>query len=179
MLSGGFALGGFVAFLSSSSGIARSVFGLEAQTYSYYFAGVISVLLVITFVSSQIVQRIGVHPLIITGGIFQALGGTCMLFFTLIGIEKPWSVFVPMGVFVIGFSFFYPLSTAKALTPFRTAAGTASSLLGFVQSILGAGVSALLALFIDGTALPMATAVAFCGIASASFYNLIPNRSKV
>ena len=178
MLSGGFAIGGFVAFLSSSSGVARSVFDLGAQTYSFYFAGVISVLLIITFISSRFVHRIGMHPLIIIGGIFQFLGGSAMLMFTLMGIKEPWSVFAPMAVFVVGFSFLWPLSTAKALTPFQTMAGTASSLLGFFQNLMGASVSALLALIIDGTALPMTTAIAICGIASALIYILAPSRPK-
>ena len=178
MLSGGFALGGFVAFLSSSAGVANSVFELGAQKYSFYFAGVILVILIITFISSRFVDRIGIHRLIIIGGILQFLGGISMLVFTLAGVKDPWSIFGTMAVFAIGFSLLWPLSTAKALNPFQTMAGTASSFLGFLQNLMGAGVSAVLALIIDGTALPMATTIAICGSASALFYLLIPSRPK-
>ena len=170
MLSGGFALAGFVAFLSSSSGVAKLAFGLDAQTYSFYFAGVISLLLVVTYGSSHFVHKIGMHPLILTGGLLQALGGASMLIFTWMEIKEPWVIFAPMALFIIGFSFFYPLSTAKALTPFSAMTGTASSFLGFAQNLMGAVVSALLALFIDGTAIPMAIAIAICGVASALIY---------
>ena len=179
MLSGGFALSGFVAFLSSSSGVANSAFGLEPQTYSFYFAGVISVLLVVTYGSSHFVHKIGMHPLILTGGILQALGGASMLFFAWMEIKEPWVIFAPMAVFVIGFSFFYPLSTAKALTPFKAMTGTASSFLGFFQNLMGAFVSATLAIFIDGTAIPMAIAIAICGMASALIYVSIGERSTI
>ena len=179
MLSGGFALAGFVAFLSSSSGVAKLAFGLDAQTYSFYFAGVISLLLVVTYGSSHFVHKIGMHPLILTGGLLQALGGASMLIFTWMEIKEPWVIFAPMALFVIGFSFFYPLSTAKALTPFSAMTGTASSFLGFSQNLMGAVVSALLALFIDGTAIPMAIAIAICGVASALIYILIRVRPSI
>ena len=179
MLSGGFALAGFVAFLSSSSGVAKLAFGLDAQTYSFYFAGVISVLLVVTYGSSRFVHKIGMQPLILTGGFLQALGGASMLILVWIEIKEPWVIFAPMALFVIGFSFFYPLSTAKALTPFSAMTGTASSFLGFVQNLMGAVVSALLALFIDGTAIPMASAIAICGAGSALIYILIRVRPTI
>ena len=179
MLSGGFALAGFVAFLSSSSGVAKLAFGLDAQTYSFYFAGVISVLLVVTYGSSRFVHKIGMQPLILTGGFLQALGGASMLILVWIEIKEPWVIFAPMALFVIGFSFFYPLSTAKALTPFSAMTGTASSFLGFVQNLMGAVVSALLALFIDGTAIPMASAIAICGAGSALIYILIKVRPTI
>lgn len=95
-----------------------------------------------------------------------------MLVLALTDSSHPLSFFAPMALFVIGFSFLYPLSTAKALNPFKEIAGTASSLLGFTQNIMGAAVSALLAVFIDGTALPISLAVALCGIASAGIYIL-------
>ena len=83
-----------------------------------------------------------------------------------------------MALFVVGFSFLYPLSTAKALNPFKAIAGTASSLLGFAQNIMGATVSALLAAFIDGTALPMALALAVSGVASAGIYILYQSEER-
>ena len=176
MLSGGFGISGFVAFLSSSSGVAKSVFNLEAQTYSFYFASVISVLLIVTYISSLFVNKIGMHPLIIAGSILQALGGGCMLLFNYIGTTQPWAIFAPMAIFVVGFSFVWPLSAAKALTPFQRLSGTASSLLGFLQNLMGALVSAVLAVMIDGSALPMAIAIAISGIASAFTYILFATR---
>ena len=127
----------------------------------------------------------GVHTTCLTaaaslsaGGILEAIGGLGMLFFALAGSSHPLSFFGPMALFVIGFSFLYPLSTAKALNPFKAIAGTASSLLGFMQNIMGAAVSALLAVFIDGTALPISLAIAFCGVASAGVYILYQNNKR-
>ena len=175
LLSGGFAVAGFVAFLSASSGVAKSSFGLNAQEYSYAFAGVVAPFLIVSIFSNHYIERIGSHRFIIMGGFLEAIGGLGMLVFALAGSSHPLSFFGPMALFVIGFSFLYPLSTAKALNPFKAIAGTASSLLGFMQNIMGALVSALLAVFIDGTALPISLAIAFCGTASAGVYILYQN----
>ena len=178
LLSGGFAVAGFVAFLSASSGVAKSSFGLNAQEYSYAFAGVVAPFLIVSIFSNHYIERIGSHRFIVMGGILEAIGGLGMLFFALTGSTHPLSFFGPMALFVIGFSFLYPLSTAKALNPFKAIAGTASSLLGFMQNIMGAAVSALLAVFIDGTALPISLAIAFCGVASAGVYILYQNNKR-
>ena len=178
LLSGGFAVAGFVAFLSASSGVAKSSFGLNAQEYSYAFAGVVAPFLIVSIFSNHYIERIGSHRFIVIGGILEAIGGLGMLFFALAGSSHPLSFFGPMALFVIGFSLLYPLSTAKALNPFKAIAGTASSLLGFMQNIMGAAVSALLAVFIDGTALPISLAIAFCGVASAGVYILYQNNKR-
>ena len=178
LLSGGFAVAGFVAFLSASSGVAKSSFGLNAQEYSYAFAGVVAPFLIVSIFSNHYIERIGSHRFIVMGGFLEAIGGLGMLVFALAGSSHPLSFFGPMALFVIGFSFLYPLSTAKALNPFKAIAGTASSLLGFMQNIMGAAVSALLAVFIDGTALPISLAIAFCGVASAGVYILYQNNKR-
>ncbi|MDG2034867.1 MAG: multidrug effflux MFS transporter [Rhodospirillales bacterium] len=178
LLSGGFAVAGFVAFLSASSGVAKSAFGLTAQEYSYAFAGVVGTFLIVSIFSNRFVERVGSHRFIIIGGFLEAIGGLSMLVFALTGSTQPISLFGPMALFVVGFSFLYPLSTAKALNPFKAIAGTASSLLGFAQNIMGATVSALLAAFIDGTALPMALALAVSGVASAGIYILYQSEER-
>ncbi len=170
LLSGGFAVAGFIAFLSASPGVAKTAFDLTPQEYSFGFAGVISTFLVISLFSNRFVERAGIHRLIILGGLLEAIGGLSMLAFALVEAKHPLTLFGPMALFVVGFSFLYPLSTAKALTPFKTTAGTASSLLGFTQNIMGALISALLAVFIDGAALPMAIGLALCGVGSAAVY---------
>jgi len=58
----------------------------------------------------------------------------------------------------------YPNVTALALAPFDKAAGSASALLGTIQYTLGAAAGALVGMFHNGTAVPMATTMAVCGV---------------
>jgi DHA1 family bicyclomycin/chloramphenicol resistance-like MFS transporter len=60
--------------------------------------------------------------------------------------------------------------------PFPEKAGTASSLQGFLQNLMAAIFSAFLAIFADGTAIPMGFAMAICGISAAATYMLFIRR---
>ncbi|MEE2745928.1 MAG: multidrug effflux MFS transporter [Pseudomonadota bacterium] len=174
LLSGGFALGAFIAFLSSSSGIAKIVFGLDPQSYSYYFASVIALSLFSNIITNQFIKLLGINLLILVGGACQTIGGLLMLVFSLLEFPEPLSFFGPMGLFVLGFGLFWPLTTAKALTPFDKRVGAASSLLGFIQNLFGVAVSAILALTIDGTTMPIATAITICSLLSIATYLALP-----
>jgi DHA1 family bicyclomycin/chloramphenicol resistance-like MFS transporter len=71
-------------------------------------------------------------------------------------------------VFVIIFCFglIAPNGTGRALEPFSKNAGSASALLGCMQMGAGAGTSALVSHFHNGTALPMAVVMTSCAIVS-------------
>jgi len=58
----------------------------------------------------------------------------------------------------------YPNITALALAPFGREAGSASALLGTIQYTLGASAGALVGMFHNSTALPMAASMAICGL---------------
>ena len=73
---------------------------------------------------------------------------------------------LPMLAYIFGCAFLIPSATAAALSPFPRMAGSASSLLGALPFGLGALVSAALAAAFDGTARPMAYAIAFFGACS-------------
>jgi DHA1 family bicyclomycin/chloramphenicol resistance-like MFS transporter len=67
--------------------------------------------------------------------------------------------------YIFGCALLIPNATAAALTPFPQMAGAASSLLGVLPFALGALVSAALGAAFDGTARPLALAVAAAGAA--------------
>ncbi len=58
----------------------------------------------------------------------------------------------------------FPNATAMAMQPFAAEAGSASALLGTIQSVIGATGGALVGIFHDGTAFPMATLIAAYGL---------------
>ena len=75
LLSGAFAVVGFVAFLSASSGVARSSFGLNAQEYSYAFAGVVAPFLIVSIFSNHYIERIEAIGLLLWAGFWKRLAG--------------------------------------------------------------------------------------------------------
>jgi DHA1 family bicyclomycin/chloramphenicol resistance-like MFS transporter len=57
-----------------------------------------------------------------------------------------------------------PNAIAGAMAPYAQRAGSASAMLGAIQFGLGAAAGALVGLFFNGTALPMAAVIALCGV---------------
>ena len=58
----------------------------------------------------------------------------------------------------------FPNASAGAMAPFPEKAGSASALLGSVQFAIAAIASAAVGVFHNGTAVPMASVVATCGL---------------
>jgi DHA1 family bicyclomycin/chloramphenicol resistance-like MFS transporter len=65
------------------------------------------------------------------------------------------ALMLPMMVYSVAMGLVLPHAMAIALRPFAHIAGTASSLLGFIQMSLAAGASALTGVFVIDTPLPM------------------------
>jgi DHA1 family bicyclomycin/chloramphenicol resistance-like MFS transporter len=71
----------------------------------------------------------------------------------------------------------FPNATAMAMQPFAAEAGSASALLGTLQSILAATGGALAGMFHNGTALPMAIQIACYGLVARGILLLTPKRT--
>jgi DHA1 family bicyclomycin/chloramphenicol resistance-like MFS transporter len=73
----------------------------------------------------------------------------------------------------------FPNATAMAMQPFAAEAGSASALLGIIQFILGATGGALVGIFHNGTALPMAIQIACYALVARAILLLTPKRAAV
>jgi DHA1 family bicyclomycin/chloramphenicol resistance-like MFS transporter len=85
---------------------------------------------------------------------------------------------VMLFCYLAGIGFISPNTTALAIEPFASHAGTASALLGGIQMTAGALASALVSYFHDGTALPMAALLLLSSLVSlglqAGYVNRLP-----
>lgn len=71
-----------------------------------------------------------------------------------------------------------PNATAMTMQPFAAEAGTASALLGVIQFVLGATGGALVGIFHNGTALPMAIQIACYGLVARGILLLTSIRTE-
>jgi MFS transporter, DHA1 family, multidrug resistance protein len=82
------------------------------------------------------------------------------------GLPSSMGLVLPMAIYLAGLGMVLPHAIAGAMTPFPERAGSASSLLGFVQqgvaALCGVGVGTLL----GNNAWPLAGAVAIMGCAT-------------
>jgi DHA1 family bicyclomycin/chloramphenicol resistance-like MFS transporter len=98
------------------------------------------------------------------GAGLAAAAGIALALLAFAGVPHWSAIVLPMLVYLFGAAFLIPNATAAALAPFPQMAGSASSLLGAIPFGLGALVSALLAAAFDGSARPMALAIAASGL---------------
>ncbi len=67
---------------------------------------------------------------------------------------------------MFGFSLVQPQAMAGALTPFPRNAGTASSLIGFLQNMMATVAAFVIGFFSDGTQLPLAVLITAVSVAA-------------
>jgi DHA1 family bicyclomycin/chloramphenicol resistance-like MFS transporter len=164
---GGLMISGFIAFLSASPTIMIKSFGLAEDTFGLLFSSVAVFFMLGTFISGRLVLRIGQNRLIAWGSSIALIGGLAMVSLAVLEIQTPAAVFGPMAVYATGLSMVMPQANASALQPFPKMAGMASSVQGFIQSVMAAGVSFSLTAATNETALAMASVIA--GVALINF----------
>jgi DHA1 family bicyclomycin/chloramphenicol resistance-like MFS transporter len=166
-LIGGLGMASFFAFLANSSFVYIGHFGLTPTQYSIAFA-----LNAIGFIAGSqfagpLGARFGIRPTMLAGVSLYALGALALLALTLAGVD---SLAVLMALLFVTFGCLgltLPPIMVMLLADNGPIAGSASSLSGTLQMIVGGLVIALSSRFVDGTALPMVSAIALCAVTAA------------
>lgn len=156
---------GLFAYISDSPFVFMNLFGLSEQGYGLVFSmsacGVIGGTqmnrLWLRVRTSREIAIISVIvqcavAVLLIAGVLAGAGSTVMI--------------AILFCYLAGIGFISPNTTALAIEPFASHAGTASALLGGIQMTAGALASALVSYFHDGTALPMAAALLLSSMVS-------------
>ncbi|WP_169805628.1 multidrug effflux MFS transporter [Novosphingobium rosa] len=159
-LISGSAAGTLFAFITGSPGAFMSGFGLDKPHYTALFSAVTVAMLVGGAINRRLAGRYDSTRLLTFGLSMNAALGMAMLGAPLLGA---WGVGLCLGGMVLMLGFILPNSATVALARLQRDAGSASSLLGVVQFGCGFLVSSAVAWGQNGTAWPMALAMAFCG----------------
>ncbi|MBI3454057.1 MAG: Bcr/CflA family drug resistance efflux transporter, partial [Rhodospirillales bacterium] len=155
--------GGLLAWLSGSSFVLIRVFGTAEENFGFLFGTVMMGNICGLILASRLQRRRGIDGMMRLGVMIAAAGGGAMAALAWAGVNATAAVIVPMMIFMLGFSLALPQTIAGAMAPFPHIAGAASSLLGFLYSLVGVAVSMAIAGFYDGTQRPMATAIGLAG----------------
>lgn len=153
-------------YIANSSFIFIELFGVPAAYFGFLFAtnsiglyigGQSNRWLLRRFRAEQLLRRgLGINlaaAVLLAGCAGTGWGGFGLLFGLLF-------------VCIATLGIIFPNATAVIMQPFAAEAGSASALLGVFQFILGAAGGALVGVFHDGTALPMAIQIAGYGLAA-------------
>lgn len=164
------AYAGMFSYLSTASFVLIDFIGLNPGGF-----GQLSALIMIGYVLSalaagRLVHRLGLDGILMFGIGFTLAGGIAMAAAAWTLAPGTAAIVAPMFLYMVGFGAISPACSAAALQPFPSLAGTASSLLGLVQTLSAVVVVAASGVFHDGTQVPMATTIGISAIAAAAAY---------
>jgi DHA1 family bicyclomycin/chloramphenicol resistance-like MFS transporter len=109
--------------------------------------------------------------MVVVGVLITVVSALAALGFVALGFTHPLWIFIPIGVLSYGQGLALPNVTATAVSLAPQHAGVASSLIGFLQQLIGAACVQGMGLFPTDTALPMMGFVAAaCVLGLAMLY---------
>ncbi|MFH1794971.1 MAG: multidrug effflux MFS transporter [Pseudomonadota bacterium] len=164
-------------FINSAQQIYVGIYGLGAW-FPILFAIVAGLMAISSFANSKLVSRVGMRRL---------SHGALIGFLIVSAIWFMWSLTgpVPLAAFVtlfalamVQFGWIGSNFNSIAMEPLGHIAGTASSIQGFIQTLGGGVVGALIGQAFDGTVTPLAAG--FCGVAAlALILVLVAERGRL
>jgi len=169
---------GLYAFLASVPDILINTLGQGTAGFSLQFAILMVFNMAAAFMGGKLVMRLGIDRLIGTAMIFAALSSVIFFGLAVGGIITVAAILIPFTTFKMSDAMIGPQATAGALSPFPEMAGAASSLIGFIRQMTGAGTAILVGVFDDGTTLPMGIGVLMAGVTPLAIYHLFIRPQK-
>ncbi len=176
MLIGALSYAGLFVFISGSSFLLIGDLGLSPQAYGLSFAAVICGYILGSFASGRFGERFGRERMLTLGVAAATLSACLGIGLALFGVLAVWSVVGATALYFLAAGFTFPNAVAGALRHYPHMAGAASSLMGFVQMGIAAGLGIAVGQLHDGTHLPMAAAIGFAagGIALSWGFLVLP-----
>jgi len=167
------AYGGIFSFISGSSFVFVEIVGLSPPVYGLCFGAIVLGYMAGTLAAGRLTRRLGIEWMVRNGGFVSAAGGLALLLSVLaFGASVP-GILLPTVFYMVRTGLVLPNAMAGAIGPFPRLAGTAAALLGFIQMGVAALIGAAIGHLADGTARPMAAAIALCGLLQPLVYRLL------
>jgi MFS transporter, DHA1 family, multidrug resistance protein len=170
-LSQGFVTAALFAYISGSSFVLQTIYGVSPQTYSFIFAINGLGFVVASQITGRLVSRIKEIKLLVSGFVIVSIGGVSLLLVLLMGTGLPW-VLPPFFLIVASMGIVGPTTTSLALQKQGKSAGSAAALLGVLSLMFGAFSSPLVGIGGGQTALPLGIVIAVASVSSILCYAL-------
>ena len=145
------------AFLNSVQQIYQEVYGIGAAFPLYFSFGAVFMALA-SFMNARVVERFGMRRL--SHGALLGFGAASALLFLYAiandGYAPFWAFYLLTLIAFMQFAFIGPNFNAIAMEPLGHIAGTASAVLGSLQTLVGGVIGAFVGYAFDGTLMPLA-----------------------
>lgn len=163
-LVGAFGMSSFFAYLANSPFVLIEHYGLTPTQYSFFFSINAAAFIGMAQFNARLIPRLGLAGVVRLGA--AGAGATALLLFAIFmaGVDRL-EVLAPLVFVSFGFlGLVVPTAAVMALDHHGELAGTASALMGTLQMVTGAAVMAVIAVFVNGTALPMVAGIALSAL---------------
>jgi MFS transporter, DHA1 family, multidrug resistance protein len=170
----GCAFGVLFTYIANSSFVFIELFGVPVKWFGVLFA-TNAVGLYVGGQSNRWLLRRFTAERLLHAGLWLSCGASLLLVAcAATGVSGFAVLFIVLFACLASLGIVFPNATATAMQPFAADAGSASALLGICQFIVGATGGALVSVFHDGTALPMALQIAAYGLLARGALWLTP-----
>ncbi|MBO9566609.1 MAG: multidrug effflux MFS transporter [Niastella sp.] len=158
--TGAIAFSGLFAFLSGSPYLYMELFKLSDREYGLVFGLLAGGLILASQINRFMLKRYRTEQIITMALISMSITGILLIVTTGNGWTTLPIMLILQFIYLSCLGYILPNASALAMSPFTKGAGSASALMGALQMGIGAGVSIVLSLIQNGTAIPMVVVMA-------------------
>jgi DHA1 family bicyclomycin/chloramphenicol resistance-like MFS transporter len=155
----------FMVFISLVPYVMVSALGRPSTEFGLYYLFIAVGYFFGNWSVGRFTARHNLHWMVVVGVVLTVVGSLAALAFAAMGMTHPLWMFVPVGVLAYGQGLALPNVTAAAVSLAPQHAGVASSVIGFLQQLIGAACVQWMGHFPTDTPLPM---LGFCAAACVS-----------
>jgi len=171
-LSGALVISGMFAYIFGSPFVFMQIYGVPPERFGWIFGAIALGLISASQLNRVLLSRVAGARILARALAVTASAGVILLVMAWTGRGGLPGLLGPLFVYIASLGFVLPNVIATALGPQGRNAGTASALLGTLQFGAGATVGMLLGALGDGTAVPMASLIAACGLSAFLVHRL-------
>lgn len=153
-------MGAVTVFITSAPYVAIDVLGVTPSNYGLLFFLPAFASFAGFFFTARMAHRLGGMRMMRFGAALSVAGAVALVAGASMGITHPLALFLPGMLVCGGNALAAPNSTTGAITLAPDMAGAASGMLGFMQLLVGAAATQLVAVFANQTSYPLITAIA-------------------
>jgi DHA1 family bicyclomycin/chloramphenicol resistance-like MFS transporter len=168
-LGGTLAMAGMFAYIAGSPFVFMQLHGISPQGYGLYFgANALGIMAVAQWVG-RLAARVPPARILAWGQGASVLAALALVLVAATGWGGFPALVATLWCYIASLGGIMPVSTAMAMSAQGKVAGSASAVVGVLQFGIGAAAGLLVSLLGDGSALPMALAMALCGLGGLGF----------
>jgi DHA1 family bicyclomycin/chloramphenicol resistance-like MFS transporter len=175
-LTGGFVVAGMFAYISGSPFVFIELYGVAPQHYGWIFGANAFGLVLASQINRWLLTRFRSEAILAATLGVTATAGLLLALVAATGFGGLAGLLAPLFVFVASVGLVGPNTAAAAMASYGRVAGSASALMGVLQFVVGASAGALVGALHNGTAVPMAGAIAACGVAALLIFQALAFR---